>query len=155
MMVSMVRLSDIVDALDFQSEEQSAYFDREAGEVRVISREVMSMAQAGDSPDRLPEWQKPEFEWAKLVVETDRMIRLPSQFDLNEPAIIAEFARSLTDARARDKLSDALHGKGAFSRFKRAVHQLGIQDAWYKHREDALREIARGWCEEHNIPYAD
>jgi hypothetical protein len=151
----MVRLDDIVDALDFQSDEQSAYLDRETGEVCVISREVMHMARAGGSPDRLPEWQKPEFEWAKLVVETGRMIRLPSQFDIDEGEIVAEFARSFPDARVRDELSDALHAKGAFSRFKRAVHQLGIQDAWYKHREDALREVAREWCEENSIPYSD
>jgi len=52
------------------------------------------------------------------------------------------FARSLTDAAARDELDAALHGRGAFRRFKDAVQRLGIADEWYRFRDAVFEEIA-------------
>jgi hypothetical protein len=152
-MGSMVHLTDIVDALEFRSDEYTAYLDHETCEVCLISGHVIHMVQCGDPADKLPEWQRPEYEWARLLLETDRMVALPAQFDINEWEIMADFSQSVEDASVREKLLNAIHGKGAFSRFKDAVQRLGIRDGWFEFREEALREIAIEWCEEHKIPY--
>jgi hypothetical protein len=39
-----------------------------------------------------------------------------------------------------------------FRRVKDAIHAYGMADDWYQYRDDALREIAMAWCEEHGIP---
>ena len=63
------------------------------------------------------------------------------------------FARSLTDAAVSDELDAALHGRGAFRRFKDSVHRLGIADAWYRFRDAALEEIAIEFLDAHGIAY--
>jgi hypothetical protein len=51
------------------------------------------------------------------------------------------FARSITAAAVSDELDAALHGRGAFRRFKDAVRRLGIADDWYRFRDAALEEM--------------
>jgi hypothetical protein len=63
------------------------------------------------------------------------------------------FARSLTDAAVSDELDAALHGRGAFRRFKDALHRLRITDEWYRFREATLEEIAIEFLEAHGIAY--
>jgi len=63
------------------------------------------------------------------------------------------FARSLADSSVRDELDAALHGRGAFRRFKDAVQQLGIADKRYRFREAALEEIAIEFFEAHEIEF--
>jgi len=65
------------------------------------------------------------------------------------------FCQSLDDGPARERLFDAIHGRGAFRMFKNEVHRLGIQDDWYSYRDDALKRIAADFLEEHGIPYVD
>ena len=52
-----------------------------------------------------------------------------------------------------DELQAAVHGRGAFRRFKDAVHRLGIADEWYRFREAALEEIVIEFLEAHGIAY--
>ena len=61
------------------------------------------------------------------------------------------FARSRTDPGVSDELDAALHGRGAFRRFKDAAHRLGIADEWYRFRDAALEEIAIEFLEAHRI----
>ncbi len=54
---------------------------------------------------------------------------------------------------ASDELQAAVYGRGAFRRFKDAVHRLGIADEWYRFRDAALEEIAVEFLEAHGIAY--
>jgi hypothetical protein len=63
------------------------------------------------------------------------------------------FGDSLQDRELGDQLLSLLHGSGAFRRFKDAVHRHGLADAWYRFREEAIEEVARGWLEENDIPF--
>ena len=65
------------------------------------------------------------------------------------------FCASVEDADIRDELCDAIRGRGAFRRFKDRVHAYGIAEAWYRYRDEALREIAVAWCEEHGMRYTE
>jgi hypothetical protein len=40
-------------------------------------------------------------------------------------------------------LLGAIHGSGAFRHFRGAVERLGLLDAWYRYREEAIQQIAR------------
>jgi len=37
----------------------------------------------------------------------------------------------------------AVHGSGAFRHFRSAVERLGLLDAWYRYRGEAIEQIAR------------
>src|SRR5207302_2796355 len=53
------------------------------------------------------------------------------------------------DEHAAEKLSMALHGKGAFRRFKDTLHRLDEQwlQAWYQYRDKRLKAAVDEWVE--------
>ena len=85
--------------------------------------------------------------------EDDKYIRLPSQYDIHEYKIMEEFVEQLEDVRKQNSLYRALSGRGAFRRFKDMLYEVGLEQKWYKYREQAFLEIAKNWCEEKGIPY--
>jgi len=46
-----------------------------------------------------------------------------------------------------------IKGSGAFRRFKNAIREMGVDEAWYQFKQNALEEIAIEWLEENQIPY--
>lgn len=65
------------------------------------------------------------------------------------------FVYGLPRTPARDRLEKAIHGKGAFRRFKDSVRQMGIEQIWYDYRDDAYKKMAAQWCEENRIEYME
>jgi Uncharacterised protein family (UPF0158) len=154
-MSATVQLKDIVDALELQFDEMPSFVDRDSGEVYTVPVELLHDAEEceeDEEPD-LPEWQKDEWEVAKRIVSTDRFVRLPSNFDVHEWAIMEEFSLSVESDRIREELLDAINGRGAFRSFKSAIRRHRIEQAWYKFREESLKEIAIEWCKEHGIAW--
>ncbi len=77
------------------------------------------------------------------------------KFEIHEWAIMERFARSLDDPRHREQVGDALHGSGAFGRFKAVARALGLEETWFRYRSEALEEIAREFLEAHEIPFVE
>ncbi len=101
-------------------------------------------------------WQQELIKVAQAIVEDEagQYLELPTQFEINEYAIMEKFSLSYPDSRLSDELYYAIKGRGAFRRFKDKVHQYGIAEDWYKYRDGIFEEIARAWCEENKISYA-
>jgi hypothetical protein len=152
-MSAVVRLSDIVDALEMQFDESSSFLDLDTGQVETVSHDLMREAEeCGDQEDpSLPEWQKQEWETAKRIVSADSFQKLPTKFEVHEWAIMQDFSRSVESDRIRKDLLHALHGAGAFRNFKDTLRRHGIEPAWFAFRAEALRQIALNWCEESQI----
>lgn len=85
--------------------------------------------------------------------ESEEYIALPTQYDIHEYRIMEAFALEVRDPRKRDALLYALRGNGAFRRFKDALIDMNIAEAWYDYRNRAFHMIAKEWCEEHDIAY--
>jgi hypothetical protein len=152
-MPATVRLSDIVDALEMQADEYPYYLDLDTGQVVGVSRGLLRDAEESDDEPDLPAWQKDEWEIAKRIVSTGRFQKLPTKFDVHEWAIMRDFSRSVESDRIREDLLRAIHGAGAFRIFKDTVRRYGIDSAWFRFRTEALRQIARNWCEENQIAW--
>ena len=152
-MPAPVRLSDIVDALEMQSDELSSFLDLDTGRVETISDDLVRDAEeCGDSEEpNLPDWQDEEWETAKRIVFSDRFRKLPTKFEVHEWEIMREFADSLESGKIREDLLHALHGSGAFRHFKDAIRRQGVESAWFAFRTEALRQIAVDWCEENGL----
>ena len=78
-----VRLKNIVDALEMQFDEFSAFLDLPifSRQVETVSHALLREAEnSGEEPD-LPTWQKHEWEIAKRIVSTDRFQELPTNFE--------------------------------------------------------------------------
>ena len=151
-MLTTVRLDDIVEALEMQFDESASYLDLDTGQVVTVSKDLLRAAEdpSDEEPD-LPTWQRDEWELAKRIVSTDRFRELPTKFDVHEWAIMQDFSRSLQSDSIREDLLRAIHGAGAFRNFKDTVRRHGIDSAWFGFRTEALRQIARNWCEENQI----
>jgi hypothetical protein len=149
-----VLLKDIVDALEMESDESSSFLNLDTGNVETVSHDLLR--RAGESVDmepHLPAWQEREWEVAKEIVSTDRFRQLPTKFDVHEWAIMRDFSYSVPSNTIREELLNAIHGRGAFRHFKEALRQYRMEPTWFAFREEALMEIARGWCEEHHMKW--
>ena len=149
-MAATVLLKDIIDGLEMQSDDYLAFLELETGAVHTVSKEALSAAEAGEDED----WDgDDEFEIGKRIIRTDGFEDLPTKFDIHEWSIMEDFASSVKSERIGRELMDALHGAGAFRRFKEALRRRGIEKAWFAFRANALREIAIEWCEENEIKW--
>jgi hypothetical protein len=61
----------------------------------------------------------------------------------------------LSDQETADQLWRAIKGKGAFRYFKDTLHRLGIQDEWYRCRDEAIKKFVIGWAEANHVLYED
>lgn len=131
-----VKLSEIIDALDFTNDEIEYYYNPDNGEI--------FMSNIGDyenlSEDELDEL----FE---------KSIMLPTRYDINEYEMMEDFAETIEDTRLQNQLYISLNGSGAFRRFKDTCINFDIIDDWYKFRDEKYKELAINWCKDNNIEF--
>lgn len=154
-MAVMVKLKDILEGLEFQSDDGSSYLHTTTGEVVYITEEELRAAEEEAPLEDFPAWQHDAIRIAGEMLETDHYLPLPTKFDIHEYRIMERFCYSVDDDDMRDDLCNAIRGRGAFRYFKDKIHEYGIADDWYTYRDEALREIAIAWCEEHEIQYTE
>ena len=150
-----VKLSDIVEGLEFLTDEGTSYLNTTTGEVVSITDEELRAAEEDEPLEDFPAWQHDAMRIAQDIVETDHYLPLPDRFEIHEYSIMERFCLSVDEEDIRDDLCDAIRGRGAFRRFKDRMQLYGLADDWYRYRDEALREIAIAWCEEHGIPYTE
>ena len=157
-MSATVSLKDIVEAFESQFDDQfSSYVDMDTGKVITLPVEILSMAEEEEPGDEIPEdipgWQIDDYEIARRIVASDQFKQLPSQYELHEWQIMHDFAASLENPSPREALLKAIRGSGAFRYFKHTLRRFRLEQRWYAFRDEALREIAKDWCREHNIAW--
>jgi hypothetical protein len=154
-MTIQVKLQDVLEGMDFQSDEQSSFLNLTTGEVVAITDEELRAVENDTPLEDFPEWQYDAICIAKDIVETDHYLPLPDRFEIHEYSIMERFCLSVDDEDMRDDLCDAIRGRGAFRRFKDRMQLYGMAEEWYRYRDEALRELAVAWCEEYGIPYTE
>jgi len=152
-----IKLSKIIMAMESQSDERRSYLNRETGEVFGVSEEELRVAEEEGSIEDYPEWQQELIETAKQVLEDEegKFIALPSRFDIDEYSMMERFSLSVNDDEISDYLYAAIKGRGAFRQFKDEVRRFGLEEDWYKYRDEKFKELAIWWCEDNNIEYID
>ena len=154
-MPPLVKLKDIIEGLEFQSDEGASRLNTTTGEVVYVTDEELRAAEAEEPLDDFPAWEHEAIRIAGEILETDYYLPLPTKFDIHEYRIMERFCRSVDHDDMRDDLCNAIRGRGAFRYFKDKIHEYGIADDWYRYRDEALREIAIEWCEENDIHYTE
>ena len=153
------KLSDLIEALEFDSPMHIMYFDRQTGRVVSVDRDVMNGVEEGDEErlNGLPDWQKDEVEIARAVCDDndERFINAPDKFDFHEYRHMECFIETLEDEEAARALWRAIKGKGAFRYFKDTADRLGLLDRWFRYRDGAMKEFVISWAEANNIPFED
>jgi len=155
-MGTRVKLSEIVGEMELQHDQGSLYLNKRTGEVVLLIDEEMRTAEEEESSAEIPEWQREAKKVAKDILEnSENYLELPSKVEINEYRIMEDFGHSLEDREISEKLSDAIKGRGAFRRFKDNMVRMGIEDRWYKYKNETLKRMALEWCEENHIDYLD
>jgi hypothetical protein len=153
-METRVKLSDIIDGLESQSDESSSFLDMKTGEVILMTDYAMRAAEENEPLEDVPDWERELVATAReILAETGQYLQLPTKYDLDEYSIMENFCMSLEKKQIGDILYDLISGSGAFRRFKDAVYKYGVEDEWYRYRDNAIKEFAVEWCQQNNIEF--
>ena len=151
-----VKLNDIIDEMEIQSDGHSYYLNRKTGEIVLVTDEHSSLAEDEEDISHYSDWEQEAIQVAIDVLESEEdYISLPSQFDIHEYQIMEEFCLSLGDENLKDKMYRSIKGSGAFRRFKDNIFEYGIEQNWFQYRREAFKRIAIDWCEGNNIPFTE
>lgn len=152
-MESKVSLQAVVQEMDVLSEEEHAYLNRNTGELVTLGAEEIAIVEEGDDNDEYPDWQQEMIRKAREVFASDDYLQLPSKHDIHEYAIMERFCLAFEDENLSNDLLHQIRGRGAFRRFRDALHRHDIVEEWHQFRQAALEAIAVDWLEANNIPY--
>src|SRR5262249_56934653 len=154
-MAVQVKLKDIIEGLEFLTDEGTSYLNTVTGEVVYVTTEELRAAEEEQPLEDFPEWQHDAIRIAGEIIETDHYLPLPDRFEMHEYSIMERFCLSVDDEDIRDDLCNAIRGRGAFRRFKDRVQVYGMAEEWYRYRHAALRQLAMEWWGAHDIPYTE
>ncbi len=152
-MTIVVSLRDVVNEMDVMSDSFHAYLNKATGELVTITDEEIEAIESEADWSQYPEWQHEALATAKKVLASTDFLPLPSKFDINEYEIMEKFCYSIEDSDLGNELLDQIKGSGAFRRFKDAIRRRGIEEEWYRFRDEGVEEIAVDWLEFHGIAF--
>src|SRR5881397_3537762 len=69
-----VKLSDIIEGMDFQSDEQSSFLNLTTGDVVSVTDEELRAAENDAPLEDFPEWQHDAIRMAGEILETDHYL---------------------------------------------------------------------------------
>jgi hypothetical protein len=154
-----IKLSELIEALEFDSDERVTRVDLQDGCVVSVDRLVLGALEEGDEDALrdLPDWQQEEVEIARAIVEDsgERFVAAPDKFDFQEYRHMERFIGTVEGVEAAEQLWRAIKGKGAFRYFKDTACRLGLLERWYSYRDAAMKEFVVAWAEANNVPVED
>ena len=149
-----IRLARLVEAMECP-EDWECLLDPDTGEVITITDEERDYLEEDEAAiGELPEWQRDAVLKARAASESDKLLPLPSKFDVHEWDVMRRFATE-QDEPMRSELLDAVHGTGAFRLFRITNDRLGLREEWFRFKDSALKEIARDWLRAHDLEFIE
>ena len=106
-----VKLEDIIEAIEFTSDDIEYFLDQETGEIVMISDMTMTSE---------------EKEAACEALDEHGFYRLPTQRELRDYDTMEAFVDNLS-CPAQERLATAISGRGAFRRFKTRCGGWGLR----------------------------
>ena len=167
-----VDLEELATAFENGFPDLSYYLDTETGSVAMVSDETRGdleriYAELDTSDDlddaavaeairqrNVPDWQREALEEADRVERGfgTRYVVVPRNDTHDAYSDMEDFVATVTDERLRERLADAIDGRGAFSRFKRVLSDHDEErERWFTFRDARLRDRIVAWLEEEGI----
>lgn len=154
-----IKLSELADMLEFDSPDFTMRVDLKEGRVVTVEESLLQAIEEGDeeSLTSVPEWEKEMVQTAREMAADpgERFVGGPSKFDFHEYRHMERFIQTVESPDAVDQLWRAIKGKGAFRYFKDTAHRLGLLKAWYRYRDEQVKQFVIEWAEARNVPYED
>ncbi len=153
--ISKEAFNDIVESMDLIGDGVDVYFDLETNETRPVTEmEVESIDQLSDESS---EWENEVAVETKQILDNidGRFLKLPDSFEINQLNIMNDFAEAQSDEEVAVKLRNAIHGSGAFKKFKKLLLENELETEWFQFRSDKFRTMALEWCEANGITISE
>jgi hypothetical protein len=152
-----VKLSQIVEGMEFCADERTFYLDTNTGKIVVVTPDELFAGDEDDPVEDYPDWQQEGVQAARSLARGNdgNLLELPGKWDVNEYQLMEDFCLSLPANDSRSALYAAIQGRGAFRRFKDTIQKIGVADAWYRYRTSHFKTVAIDWCKANEIPYED
>ncbi|MEG2739444.1 hypothetical protein [Clostridium sp.] len=145
-----VNLSDVIEAIEFEGELLTHYYNKETGIIIYVEDESTSKYKAEDfkNIDKFEEWERELIIGLNHLKEhPEEYIQLPSNEDINEDSMMINFVKSLGDDIASNIPED--------KSMKKYIEDLGKLSEWYDYRENAEYQLAKDWCIKNNIQFVE
>ena len=136
--IKRIPLKILCDAIETSTETSTAYWDRLREEVVYLDIELCTSEQNEALAD-------------KIESQRERFVRLPEKRDFREYDVMRGFIDSLPDGGVKRDLAGAIHGKGAFRRFKDTLFYYELEQRWYDYRDATVKDFAVSWCDENDV----
>ncbi len=153
-----VSLNELAQEMQMTFDTMTTYFKRSSGEFIAVTDEYVRAVEEEEPLDDRPEWEQEAIRITGEVLSSENdgdYVPLPSRYDIHEYSIMESFCHTVKNTRIASDLFRSISGKGAFSRFKEAIRRHSIEQAWYKYKDEAFREIAKEWCQENDIDWQE
>ena len=113
-----IKLEQVIEAIETANEAFIYFYDTQTGETVYLQDEMIT----GERDEALEELIE--------ISPRGRFLRFPTKYDIHEYSIMESFIESLPSGAARQELAHAIHGKGAFRRFKNGIYYHHIEQQW-------------------------
>ena len=151
-----VSLREFIDEMQTANAEVQSYLNRVTGEFGIVTIENASIVEDESDWSDYNDWQQKMLEETDTILSAPEIwLKLPSQWDIHEYAIMQDFCGTIEEERLADTLFRAIRGSGAFRRFKDTVYRHHLEDHWFSFRLQAFKEIAIDWLEENELAFQD
>ena len=153
-----IEIDDLVGEMDIQMDEHRTYYNRETGEFVLVTDMAFMQLEDGKTLDDIDPRFKEERRNLRLahdIWENDNYVQIPTQFEIHEWEIMKDFCYTIDDENIRGDLLNAIHGSGAFRMFKDKISQHGVRQDWFDYKKERFAEIAKRWCEKHDLEYVE
>jgi tetratricopeptide (TPR) repeat protein len=132
-----VDLGELAEALEDNAPGHDWYLDLETGDVLPVFE---------DFEDDLLPVPRDELD------ESPRFLHIPPRPSRDGWRDMADFVATIDDRALRQRLADAIEGKGAFGRFKAVLQSAPVErDRWFEWEGERLRAEARAWLANEGI----
>lgn len=133
-----IALRQVIEAIEMADDAYTYFYDSQTGKTVYLADSLYT----GETDEELID---------QLENSRGRFYRFPTKYEIHEYNIMAAFVDSLSAGRARQELELAIHGKGAFRKFKNGIRYHRLEDIWYKFQAEAYRELAVRWCRDNEL----
>lgn len=137
-----INLSVVIDAIEMADDTYIYFLDMETGECVMFADELVTGIDNEELEDEIDN-------------NSERFLRLPTKFEINEYHIMERFICSLDDVKKAEELGIVICGKGAFRRFKDAIYNMEIEQQWYVYQANIYKKIAIEWCRDNQVEYIE
>lgn len=149
-----VSLIELVGEWDMSSDMATLYLNKQSGELYMVREDDMMGFDDEDTgeEDDMRDWEKEEREKRREIEGSQDWVEVPSR-DTHEAYRVMERFCLSQDGKLSQLLMNAIAGKGAFRRFKDAIHRHGLEKPWYAYQEARMTEELKDWLEASGIAY--